>query len=599
MRCYVPVLKTTSTYCFLPQGRRAVLLRAQAPAGRWSAGQYEVLGCLAHGGLGWIYLPRDRNVGDRWVVLKGLLDTGDADAHGRRRRRAAVPRRGRPPEHRQDLQLRQHPDATATGRLHRHGVRRRRRRCKELLEARRRPDGRADPLPVAQAIAYALEMLPALGYLHGAGPAYCDFKPDNVIQYDRAAQADRPRRGAPDRRRGQRRSTAPSATRPRRSPRTARRWPRTSTPSAARSPCWRSASRPPARTWRRRLPQPADHPGARHATSRCTGCCCGATDPDPDARFASADEMAEQLAGVLREVARRRGRAAAARAVDAVRGAARRVRRRPASARRGPAGPIPRGWPRRCRCRWSTPPTRPRRCSPPRAATRRARIAARWRSPAPEVRLRAGAGRARPPATRRPPPASSTPRPPTTRTTGGSTGTAGSPHSSPAPRRRPSAAFDRVYATLPGELAPKLALAVAAECAGDDDRAAPLVRAGLADRPELRRRRVRAGPGRAAGRRPRGGRRARSTPVPDSSSHTSPRSSRRSTRRSPGRTGAELGEADLRAAAAACSSDCRSTSAAAEHVRAALLAAAVGWSTGERPADRQRRAAAGHPLAGT
>jgi serine/threonine-protein kinase PknG len=34
------------------------------------AGQYEVAGCLAHGGLGWIYLARDRNVSDRWVVLK-------------------------------------------------------------------------------------------------------------------------------------------------------------------------------------------------------------------------------------------------------------------------------------------------------------------------------------------------------------------------------------------------------------------------------------------------------------------------------------------------------------------------------------------------
>ena len=44
------------------------------------AGQYEVLGCLAHGGLGWIYLAKDHNVSDRWVVLKGLLNTGDADA---------------------------------------------------------------------------------------------------------------------------------------------------------------------------------------------------------------------------------------------------------------------------------------------------------------------------------------------------------------------------------------------------------------------------------------------------------------------------------------------------------------------------------------
>jgi len=35
---------------------------------------------------------------------------------------------------------------------------------------------------VAHAIAYAIEVLPALGYLHDRGLVYCDFKPDNVIQ---------------------------------------------------------------------------------------------------------------------------------------------------------------------------------------------------------------------------------------------------------------------------------------------------------------------------------------------------------------------------------------------------------------------------------
>ena len=38
------------------------------------------------------------------------------------------------------------------------------------------------PLPVAQAIAYILEILPAFGYLHRRGLLICDFKPDNVIQ---------------------------------------------------------------------------------------------------------------------------------------------------------------------------------------------------------------------------------------------------------------------------------------------------------------------------------------------------------------------------------------------------------------------------------
>src|SRR5689334_3630062 len=43
-------------------------------------GQYEVKGCIAHGGLGWIYLAIDRNVHNRWVVLKGLVNSADADA---------------------------------------------------------------------------------------------------------------------------------------------------------------------------------------------------------------------------------------------------------------------------------------------------------------------------------------------------------------------------------------------------------------------------------------------------------------------------------------------------------------------------------------
>ena len=54
--------------------------RRSCVAGDVVAGQYEVVGCLAHGGMGWIYLAQDRNVSDRWVVLKGLLNTGDADA---------------------------------------------------------------------------------------------------------------------------------------------------------------------------------------------------------------------------------------------------------------------------------------------------------------------------------------------------------------------------------------------------------------------------------------------------------------------------------------------------------------------------------------
>ena len=54
---------------------------------------------------------------------------------------------------------------------------------KQILTARRDANGDApDPLPPAMAIAYMLEILPALGYLHRNGLLFCDFKIDNVIQ---------------------------------------------------------------------------------------------------------------------------------------------------------------------------------------------------------------------------------------------------------------------------------------------------------------------------------------------------------------------------------------------------------------------------------
>ena len=66
--------------------------------------------------------------------------------------------------------------------LHRHGVRRRRQPARRSWRPGARPNGgRSDPLPVEQAIAFCLEILPALGHLHELGLVFCDFKPDNVI----------------------------------------------------------------------------------------------------------------------------------------------------------------------------------------------------------------------------------------------------------------------------------------------------------------------------------------------------------------------------------------------------------------------------------
>ena len=143
--------------------------------GELVAGQYHVAGCIAHGGLGWIYLAQDKNVSDRWVVLKGLLDSKDeaamAAVFAERRFLAEV-------EHPNIVKIHnfvQHENAGYIVMEYVGG--------ESLREVRNRyREEEGAPLPLQRAIAYVLEILPAFGFLHRQGLLYCDFKPDNVIQ---------------------------------------------------------------------------------------------------------------------------------------------------------------------------------------------------------------------------------------------------------------------------------------------------------------------------------------------------------------------------------------------------------------------------------
>ena len=128
-------------------------------------GQYEVAGAIAHGGMGWIHLARDRLVSDRWVVLKGLLNSEDALA-----RQSADAEK-------QSLARTSHPNIVRIYNFTRHAgsgyI------VMEYVGGRTlRPDG---SLPVDHALAYAAEVLRALAYLHSTGLLFCDLKPDNII----------------------------------------------------------------------------------------------------------------------------------------------------------------------------------------------------------------------------------------------------------------------------------------------------------------------------------------------------------------------------------------------------------------------------------
>jgi serine/threonine-protein kinase PknG len=242
---------------------------------------------MAFGGLGWIYLAKDTTLG-RWVVLKGLLNTADESAAA-----AAVAER-------QFLAAVKHPNIVGIYNFVKRGT--------EgfivmefvggstLKEIRK---GRG-ALPPAEAIAYVHRILGAFGYLHRQGLVYCDFKPDNFM-----LEGDPPDVKLIDMG-GVRRLDDPGGD--------IYGTQGYSAPEAGEGPTVASDLYTVGRTLavllmdfrfqsqhQFSLPAPHDQPVlARHeplyrflhkATAR-----------DPDRRFQSGEEMADQLAGVLRAV---------------------------------------------------------------------------------------------------------------------------------------------------------------------------------------------------------------------------------------------------------------------------------------------------------
>jgi serine/threonine-protein kinase PknG len=138
------------------------------------ADQYRVLGCLAYGGMGWIYLAQDERVSNRWVVLKGAIDPKDRDAVEASLAERKFLARVEHPNVVRIYNVVQHGEAGYIVMEYIGG-----RTLKSVLRERRQEG--LGPLPVDLAIAYILAILPAFRYLHDLGLAYNDFKPDNVM----------------------------------------------------------------------------------------------------------------------------------------------------------------------------------------------------------------------------------------------------------------------------------------------------------------------------------------------------------------------------------------------------------------------------------
>jgi Serine/threonine protein kinase len=267
-------------------------------------GRYEILGALAYGGLGWIYLARDRNVSDtvrdRWVVLKGLIDTSDPDAVA-----SAVAERRFLVEldHPNIVKIHdfvEHPDprtGTPVGYIVMEYVGGQ--SLRDMLHARRRETGERT-LPLPEVLAYGIEILPALDYLHDRNLLFCDFKPDNVIHAEEqlklidlgavryADDTASPIFGTPGYQAPEIGTRGPSVA--------------SDIYTVGRTLAVLSLDvRGFSSTYADRLPDPAEAPllAAEMSYHRLLR---RATHPDPARRFQSAGEMREQLLGVLREV---------------------------------------------------------------------------------------------------------------------------------------------------------------------------------------------------------------------------------------------------------------------------------------------------------
>ncbi|WP_046497526.1 serine/threonine-protein kinase, partial [Streptomyces odonnellii] len=163
---------------FCPRCGAPFSFEPQLHPGDLLGGQYEVVGRIDGGGLGWIYLARDTRLDNRHVALKGLKDVNDAMAL----RVAEAERRF--------LVELDHPDIVRiinfviwqdSGYIVMEFVAGH--SLAELLTHEGQQRVLGGRLSLEHVAVYGCRILDALEYLHGRGLLYCDMKPANVMHY--------------------------------------------------------------------------------------------------------------------------------------------------------------------------------------------------------------------------------------------------------------------------------------------------------------------------------------------------------------------------------------------------------------------------------
>jgi serine/threonine-protein kinase PknG len=170
-------------YC--PRCGRRFSFAPQLRPGDLLDGHYRVVGCLAYGGLGWVYLAEDIRLEKHFVALKGLINAADDTAISmaeEERRYLTVLDDPNIVGIISYLRHRSHDQGESTGYIVMEfvgGI--------SLREVVNLVESKAEhftgPRLFEHIVSYGCRILDAVAYLHSRTLLYCDMKPHNVMHH--------------------------------------------------------------------------------------------------------------------------------------------------------------------------------------------------------------------------------------------------------------------------------------------------------------------------------------------------------------------------------------------------------------------------------
>jgi serine/threonine-protein kinase PknG len=156
--------KCGTPYTFEPRLARGVIVD----------NRYQVIGCIGFGGVGWVFLAEDTHLKNHHVVLKGLIDPGNPDTASAAKRELEL------------LTEAKHENVVRVHDFVMHPLDDG--RCDEYI-VMEYVEGytveaiatRGNGVLAEQVIAYCLQLLRGLDYLHSRGLLHCDITPSNLM----------------------------------------------------------------------------------------------------------------------------------------------------------------------------------------------------------------------------------------------------------------------------------------------------------------------------------------------------------------------------------------------------------------------------------